>query len=257
MSTGDEGLEADIADKPTLKKRFKAWWNGYDLDDGKPQLVLEEAERQQVADDGPPTVKGWSVSRQKSVVTLFGEGMTRCIPDEMKTKMTQPMGINKTMSVSELGGNMAGFSRWVAETYETYVTNYDEDQTLIDAANEMTKMAGLQRNITSVKCDFEDFKPKDRSANVVYSSESLFHVKDKRKCFKAIHRMLRPEGQFMMSDFMLDGMGGEAPELDKWKQNEPSTPHLLDVQETRKLMTDAGFDVSIAENITDEYRLNV
>ncbi|MEH6547824.1 MAG: hypothetical protein V7701_15415, partial [Sneathiella sp.] len=102
MSTGDEGLEADIADKPTLKKRFKAWWNGYDLDDGKPQLVLEEAERQQVADDGPPTVKGWSVSRQKSVVTLFGEGMTRCIPDEMKAKMTQPMGINKTMSVSEL-----------------------------------------------------------------------------------------------------------------------------------------------------------
>ncbi|MEH6547759.1 MAG: methyltransferase domain-containing protein, partial [Sneathiella sp.] len=158
---------------------------------------------------------------------------------------------------SELGGNMAGFSRWVAETYETYVTNYDEDQTLIDAADEMTKMAGLQRNITSVKCDFEDFKPKERSANVVYSSESLFHVEDKQKCFKAIHRMLRPEGQFMMSDFMLDGMGGEAPELDKWKQNEPSTPHLLDVQETRKLMTEAGFDVSIAENITDEYRFNV
>jgi len=257
MSRGEVGQEADNADNPTFKSRFKAWWDGYDLEKSKPQLVLEEAERQQIEDDGPPTVKGWSVSRQKSVVTLFGEGMTRCIPDEMKTKLTQAMGINKTMSVSELGGNMGGFARWVAETYETYVTNYDEDQALIDAANEMTKMAGLQRNINSVLCDFNDFQPKERSANVVYSSEALFHVKDKWKCYKAIHRMLRPEGQFMMSDFMLDGMGGDAPELDSWKQGEPLMPHLLDVQETRKLMTKAGFEVSIAENITDEYCLNV
>lgn len=257
MSRGNEGQEAENADNPTLKKRFKAWWEGYDVEKSKPQLILEEAERQQIEDDGPPTVKGWSVSRQKSVVTLFGEGMTRCIPDEMKTKLTQAMGINKTMSVSELGGNMGGFARWIAETYETYVTNYDEDQVLIDAANEMTKMAGLQRNINSVHCVFDDFKPKERSANVVYSSEALFHVKDKQKCYKAIHRMLRPEGQFMMSDFMLDGMGGDAPELDSWKQGEPLMPHLLDVQETRKMMTKVGFEVSIAENITDEYCLNV
>lgn len=257
MSSEDAGLEAAVAGNPTLKNRIKAWWNGDELEEAKPQLVLEEEERQQVEEDGPATVKGWSVSRQKSVVTLFGEGMTRCIPDEMKAKITQPMGINKTMSVSELGGNLAGFSRWVAETYETYVTNYDEDQALIDAANEMTKMAGLQRNIQSVLCDLDDFKPKKKSANVVYSSEALFHVKDKKKCFKAIHDMLRAEGQFMMSDFMLDGMGGEAPELDSWKQGEPLTPHLLDVQQTRTMMTEVGFDVSIAEDITDAYRSNV
>ena len=191
------------------------------------------------------------------MVTLFGEGMNRCIPDDMKTRMTQPMGVNKTMSVSELGSGLGGFARWTAEQFSTYVTGYEEDDVLVKAATDITKMAGLQRNINFSKCDFENFKPKERSANVVYTSEALFCVKNKLACFKAIRSMLKPEGQFMMSDFMLDGSDSTHPVLQEWLAREPSPPHVIDVQETRKLMTEAGFEVSIAENITDQYKMNV
>lgn len=243
--------------KVPLKKRFKAWWDGYEIGGAAPKAAEEDAAPEPEVDDGPPTVKGWSISRQRSVVTLFGEGMTRCIPDDMKTKLTQPMGIDKTMSVSELGSGLGGFSRWTAEQYATYVTGYEEDEELLKASQEMTKMAGLTRNINFNHCDFENFKPKERSANVAYASEVLFTVKNKPSIFSAIHQMLKPAGQFMMSDFMLDGGDTGSPEYLEWVNEEPKTPHLLAVQDTRKLMTQCGFEVSIAEDITDAYKANV
>jgi ubiquinone/menaquinone biosynthesis C-methylase UbiE len=257
MSTEVNASSEDQDAKLPLKKRFKAWWEGYEIGAATPMAVQEDSEREPEVDDGPPTVKGWSVSRQRSVVTLFGEGMNRCIPDDMKTKLTQPMGIDKTMSVSELGSGLGGFSRWTAETYETYVTGYEEDEELLKASLEMTKMAGLSRNINFSQCDFENFKPKERSANVAYASEVLFTVKNKPSIFSAIRQMLKPSGQFMMSDFMLDGGDTNSPEYLEWVNEEPKTPHLLGVQETRKLMTQCGFEVSIAEDITDVYKANV
>ncbi len=251
--------DPETGGKPTFKSRLKAWWNGYEIEaqDSTVEPATEEAERAAVAEDGPPTVKGWSISRQRSVVTLFGEGMTRCIPDDTKMKLTKPLGINRKLSVAELGAGLGGFAHWVSNEYDAYVTGYDQDQILQDAAIEMTTMAGLNRKINFFHCDFENFGPKPRSADVVYASEALFPVKNKAQCFAAIYNMLKPNGQFMMSDYMLEDAGEETAGVKDWMAAEPLTPHLIDVQKTRKLLTDAGFEVSIAENVTLEYKSNV
>ena len=258
MSAGMDNPETD--GKLTIKSRFKAWWDGYELEEDKAAPAVIETpvkDREPFVDDGPPTVKGWSLSRQKSVITLFGPGMTRCIPDDAKSKLTKPLGINKTLSVAELGSGLGGFAHWVAAEYDAYVTGYDQDLELQDAAIEMTKMAGLNRKVNFFHCDFENFAPKERSADVVYTSEALFTVDDKLTCFKAIFRMLKPNGQFMMSDYMLEGLKPGAPELKSWTDVEPITPHPIDAQTTRKMLTDAGFEVSIAENTTLDYKANV
>ncbi|WP_340149401.1 methyltransferase domain-containing protein [uncultured Sneathiella sp.] len=251
--------DPETGGKPTFKSRLKAWWNGYEIEaqDSTVEPATEEAERAAVAEDGPPTVKGWSISRQRSVVTLFGEGITRCIPDDTKMKLTKPLGINRKLSVAELGAGLGGFAHWVSNEYDAYVTGYDQDQILQDAAIEMTTMAGLNRKINFFHCDFENFGPKPRSADVVYASEALFPVKNKAQCFAAIYNMLKPNGQFMMSDYMLEDAGEETAGVKDWMAAEPLTPHLIDVQKTRKLLTDAGFEVSIAENVTLEYKSNV
>ena len=256
MSAEANSPEMDA--KQSIKRRLRAWWDGYELEAEETTAeAVEEAEREAVAEDGPPTVKGWSISRQRSVVTLFGEGMTRCIPDDTKMRLTKPLGINKKLSVAELGSGLGGFAHWVSKEYDAYVTGYDPDQILQDAAIEMTTMAGLNRKINFFHCDFENFNPKQRSADIVYSSEALFPVKSKAQCFSAIHKMLKPNGQFMMSDYMLEGSGGNAPGMKDWIAAEPLTPYLIDVQETRTLLTNAGFEVSIAENVTPEYKSNV
>ncbi len=243
-----------------MKARLRAWWEGYELtaerkDEGAPAPVSANDTARH--DDGPPTVKGWSISRQQSVVTLFGEGMIRCIPDDAKSRLTKPLGINKKLSVAELGAGLGGFARWVADEYDAYVTGYEPDEVLMAAAAEMTKMAGKARRVNFLPCDFEKFTPKPRSADIVYASEALFQVEHKQAVFRSIHDMLRPSGQFMMSDYMLEGAVTDTAALKEWQAAEPVFPHLIDVQETRKLLTLAGFDVSIAENITPVYKANV
>jgi len=255
MSTEAAEKKAGDAGKLPLKERLKLWWEGYEIRQSKPAPAPVEEEPPE--DEGPPTVMGWAVSRQKSVVTLFGDGMVRCIPDSVKKRMTNPMGINKTMSIAEIGAGLGGFAQWVVEEFEAYVDAYEEEEELVQAGGELIKMAGQSRFIRYYKADYEKFEPKDKSANVVYSAEALFCVKDKLALFERINGMLKPEGQFMMSDYMLDGLGEDDPNIQKWFEAEPNRPHLLDVQKTRAMMTKAGFEVSIAEDITEEYKTNV
>ncbi|WP_025899344.1 methyltransferase domain-containing protein [Sneathiella glossodoripedis] len=256
MSAKAGSVKDQAEEKLPMKERLKLWWEGYELQE-KRKPVENEAADQTANDDGPPTVQGWSVSRQRSVVTLFGDGMTRCIPDSAKKKLTNPLGINKTMSVVELGSGLGGFATWVVDQFETYVDAYEEEDELVEASTNLVKMAGLTRFIKVKSANFENFEPKLKSANVAYASEALFCVKNKLDCFRRIHGMMKPEGQFMMSDYMLEGKTMDDPDVQKWAVNEPRQPHLLDVQEIRKLLTKAGFEVSIAEDTTAEYKANV
>ncbi len=255
MSAEASSAKSEDNEKLSFSQRLKLWWDGYELKE--PAKQIEVVEEEPVEDDGPPTVHGWAVSRQRSVVTLFGDGMTRCIPDAVKTRLTTPMGMNKTMSVAEIGSGLGGFAHWVVDQHEAYVDAYESDQQLYSASQEMTKMAGLTRYIKYHHCDFEDFQPKLKSANVAYASEALFCVKDKQACFNQLHAMMKPEGQFMMSDYMLDGTSLDDPALVEWMAEEPVEPVMLDVQQIRKMLTNAGFEVSIAEDTTNEYKANV
>jgi len=255
MGAEASGAKEKSVEKAPLKQRLKLWWEGYEIKEKA--KAVEKAVFEPLPDDGPPTVHGWSVSRQKSVVTLFGDGMTRCIPDSAKKKITNPLGVNKTMSIAELGSGLGGFATWVVDQFDAYVDGYEEDETLVEAASDMTKMAGLSRYLKYRHSDFENFEPKLKSANVAYASEALFCVKDKLGCFRRIHGMMKPEGQFMMSDYMLDGKSMADPDVAEWAKSEPKMPHLVDVQEMRSILTNAGFDVSIAEDTTTEYKANV
>ena len=256
MNAEAGSVKDDKEAKSPLKERLKLWWEGYELQEKRPTVVTT-AEDLPVVDDGPPTVQGWSISRQRSVVTLFGDGMIRCIPDVTKTKLTNPLGINKTLSVVELGSGLGGFSHWLVDKFESYVDGYEESEELVEAATNQAKMAGLSRFVKYKHADFENFEPKLKSANVAYASEALFCVENKLDCFRRIKGMMKPEGQFMMSDYMLDGKTMGDPVVQKWAAEEPKQPHLLDVQEIRALLTKAGFEVSIAEDTTAEYKANV
>ncbi|MBO6827064.1 MAG: class I SAM-dependent methyltransferase [Sneathiella sp.] len=255
MSTEAAEKNKGDAGKRPLKERLKLWWEGYEI--RQSTAMPAPVEEEPPADEGPPTVMGWAVSRQKSVVTLFGDGMVRCIPDDVKKRMTTPMGINKTMSIAEIGAGLGGFASWVVDEFDAYVDAYEEEEALVEAGRELIKMGGLTRYIKYHQADYENFEPKDKSANVVYSAEALFCVQDKQSLFNRIHGMLKPEGQLMMSDYMLDGLGENDPNIQKWFEDEPKRPHLVDVQKTRAMMTKAGFEVSIAEDITEEYKANV
>lgn len=239
--------------KQSFKNRLKAWWNGYEfLNNSEPSVDAGP-----VIDEEPPDLLSWSIRRRQAVTTLFGPHMDRCIPEAARVRMTRPMGLNKKMSIVEIGTGLGGFSQWIADEYEAYVTGYEANEKMFNISNEVIKMAGLGRFIKIEHADYEDFQPKERSADAVIASEALFCVENKEKMFHRIRAMMRPEGQFMMSDYMTDKIEPDNPDLVKWQASEPVRPHLLDVVKTREYLTKAGFEVSIAEDTTKEYKAAV
>lgn len=241
------------SEKQTFKKRLKAWWRGYEFfDDSAPPIEVGPLEEEE-----PPDLLNWGARRRLALATLFGPDMDRCMPEAARIRMTRPMGLNNKMSIAEIGSGLGGFSRWIVDEYEAYVTGYEANQEMAEASNEKVKMAGVARFIKISHCDYDDFQPKERSVDAAFAAEALYCVEDKELMFRRIRSMMRPEGQFMMSDYMTDGVAPDNPDLVKWIESEPIRPHILDVAKTREYLTKAGFEVSIAEDTTKEYKMSV
>lgn len=90
--------------------------------------------------------------------------------------------------------------RVVGETGK--VVGLDMTQEMIDRANENKSKLGYE-NVEFVLGEIEDMPLKDNSFNVVISNCVLNLVPDKVKAYQEVHRVLKPEGHFSMSDVVI------------------------------------------------------
>lgn len=76
--------------------------------------------------------------------------------------------------------------------------------TTVDASPEMTELtvrrAASADRLTAITSTFEELTLSDRSFDLVASSMSLHHVREKGPLYEALARWLRPGGQFVLAD---------------------------------------------------------
>jgi SAM-dependent methyltransferase len=95
------------------------------------------------------------------------------------------------------GPALALLSKYGAE----HVTGIDVEQAVIDRALELARIRQLQNRL-----DLHCVKPgslpfTDEKFDVVFSKDSFVHIADKRTLFDEIHRVLRPNGTLVFSDW--------------------------------------------------------
>ena len=81
----------------------------------------------------------------------------------------------------------------------------------------------------------------DESFDVVFSKDSLVQIPDKTAIFAEVCRVLRPGGQFIVSDWLRGGSGSYSPEMLEYFRLEGITYNMASADDSRAALVRAGF----------------
>ena len=246
--------DAPIHAKIPFRLRFKAWWEGYDL-----ELRRKEAEAAAL-DTGPKghevhyeTPKfDWETARIALVQEVWGPGFVGPGGEEAILNLVKPLGLDPAMSLLELGARLGGAARIMADHFGVWVTGFEADNRLVEAGMELSTMAGLTKKAPIKSFDPEHFEVQPKSFDCVFSRDFFFTIEDKDRLLKMIEFALKDRGQLLFTDFVTVEPGRSTPALEEWSAAEPETPHLWAVEDYAKALAALKFDVRITEDITED-----
>ncbi len=254
------------------KARLQAWWEGYEwVDPG-----AEAGDEDEDDDLGPfrsggggpaPEVapvfeehsitEGWTEARIKLNEKLWGEGFVSPGGEKVIIELIAPLGLTAEDSVVDLGCGLGGSTRAIAKATNAWVSGYEADKALAEAAMERATMAGLAKRAPVQNLELKAVNIRRRTIDCAFSKEALFAVGERKKLFQSIHKMLKIEGHLLFTDFFLARADAAGPATEEWSAHEPTRPVLWTVEDTSAALEGLGFEVRITEDITRPYQERV
>lgn len=243
-------------DGASLRDRFKAWWEGYDLlDTPNAPAALEPEIRHEIHYDPPK--QRWETSRVTLVQKVWGEGFTTPGGRDHILTMIKIFGLDPSMSALDLGAGLGGATRLMCGDFGVWVIGFEADENLAEAGMALSVKAGMGDKAPIHGFDPATFEHKQKSIDCVFSKEFMFSVADKPKLLKAIEDLLKPKGQFLFTDFVLAKPHLRTPTLEAWIENEPQTPHPWALEDYQEALAGLYLDIRVAEDMTKAFRAMV
>ncbi len=135
-----------------------------------------------------------------------------------------------------------------------HVTGIDLEPDLIAKARARALRAGVAARIDTVQVVPGPWPFAAESFDVVFSKDSIVQIPDKRSIFREMHRVLRPGGDLLVSDWLRGGDGPYSPEMIEYFRLEGITYNMASPSDTHAALVEAGFvDVRIDDR-SDWYR---
>jgi len=250
----------------TLKDRFIAWWEGYDLSgvlsrgrkggghgpDGAEHGGDAES-RKHLNRQGKPL---WSATRVQVAEKIWGDGFATPGGTEQIPDMVKPLGLNPAMSVLDLGAGLGGSTRTMAQRFGAWVTGLEFNPVLVEAGMFRSHKAGLARQAPVQPFDPENFSWSKR-VDAVFSKEMLFTVHNKDGLVDAIEAALKPRGQLLFTDYVVDKDRMNERQFDNWASHEPVEPHVWTVAQYVNALQQRNLDIRITEDFSDAHRIMI
>lgn len=85
----------------------------------------------------------WSEMRRKIAQLVWGDGFNSPGGVAMATELSQPLGLDKSSSMIELGASMGGATREIAAAVGAYVTAWEIDPELAEEGAVQADVVGL------------------------------------------------------------------------------------------------------------------
>lgn len=165
-------------------------------------------------------------------------------------ELAEKMKLDRNSSVLDVGSGLGGPARTVAEVYGCHVTGIDLTPAFCDAAETLSDWVGLGDRVDFRQGDATDLPFPDNSFDAGMTIHAAMNIPAKDRMYQEARRVVKPGGIFAVYD-VLKGEGGEVLYPVPWAR-EPSISYLATPEETRALLTDAGFKVVDVEDSTEE-----
>jgi len=274
---------AAAAQKIPVRTRLKAWWEGYDAQElhayeralhagedavkptpkaeKKPETLIDKAMNERAArdpdaagDDEALPVDPWDPSRVDIAKYIWGEGFCGPGGPDHIVAMSKLLALSPELSMVDLGAGLGGPARTLATEFGVWMNCYERSQTLVDAGNELSTMAGLAKKVPlsvfNPEAEFELERKFDRAL----CHEFLFTIEHKLEFLSTVEASLKPEGLMLITDYVLAEESVVASDDYKdWKAKEHRRLHLATQEEMGELIAKAGLALRVNEDRTQEF----
>lgn len=111
-------------------------------------------------------------------------------------------GLDKNARVLDVGAGYGGSMRYLAKTVGCHCVALNLSEVENERNREMNREQGLDKLIDVVDASFEKLDYPDNSFDVVWSQDAILHSDHRDKVIAEVARVLKPGGEFIMTDPM-------------------------------------------------------
>lgn len=254
--------------KMPLGLRLKTWWEGYDADEvnkrfvetlpdePKPEVKEEPKVEEKKETQSGLAVDPWDEKTIDIAQYIWGKGFCGPGGPEYIVGMSKLLALSPEMSMIQLGADIGGPARTLADRFGVWMTGYEQDESLVKAGNEMSKMQGLTKKVEleTYAPDHKDFTGFDRKFDRAMAKESLCFIENKQAVITAVEEKLKPGGLFLITDYVLGHDAATAKDNYKsWKVGERSNPYPVMAEDLSEMLKSANMQVRVSEDISIQY----
>ncbi len=249
--------------------QFRAWWSGTEpprriqyIDDPAepadpvaPAAVARPAIRK-ARERGPEPVledPRWPARRIALVQRIWGAGFAEVGGAEFIEKLAKPLALTSAKSALDLTARLGGTGRTLFESFGVYVTGYEANAALADAAMEVSVQKGMAKKAPVEHYDPTNMKLKKRYDSVL-AREGFYAGSHRLALLKTTVNALKAGGQMLLVDFVRAGEGEPSAAFTEWADSVPGGAAPWTSKQFETALSKLGMTLRIDEDITDEYR---
>jgi len=119
-------------------------------------------------------------------------------------KMASQLNLDVFKKVLDLGSGYGGGPRYLAKNFGCHVTCLNLSEVQNERNEQFNLERGLDHLIDVVHGSFEEIPLPDNSFDIVWSQDAIVHSADRDRVVAEAYRVLKPGGQFILTDLMQD-----------------------------------------------------
>lgn len=251
--------------KLPLRLRLKAWWEGYDSDEvSKRYQERIPPEEAPVAEEKKPDttsvqdpdipVDPWDAEKINIAQYIWGDGFCGPGGPEYIVSLSKLLALSPEMSMIQIGAGIGGPARVLADKFGVWINGYEDSEGLVEAGNELSIRAGLDKKVQLEYYQPEEFEGFDRKFDRAMAKEALFTVENKKNIIESIAEKLKPGGLLLITDLVIqsDAVLGK-DRYKEWKVGERRNPYPVLSNEYQEMIKEAKLQVRVAEDISHSY----
>jgi len=192
----------------------------------------------------PLTVRQW----------LWGPGFIVPGTAEYVLGLVKPFAANPAMSILDIAAGLGGPARVISDAFSTYITGFERDPETAVRGMAMSVAAGKQKHAAIGVMNPETLELKPGAFDCIFGRGATYAVQDKERFMRVLIMGLKPRGQLLLTDYVVDPALAERPELAAWEALEPFPPALWNLQQYTDCLKSLGFDIRITEDISAQYK---
>ncbi len=249
-----EATQASDNYKP-LKTRMLAWWHG--TDPGLKPVSVEENDLQ--VDEGTgiqdPNVS-WSPTKMKAAQAVWGESFIEPGSASLVRKIMGPVAAEPAHTILDLSAGLGGTAFHLAKELNLWMEALEPERELLEKARDLAKSFMLTRRVPLQIVDYSTFRLAATKYDIIYSRERLFAYPQKGRIIKQAAMGLKPNGQILITDYMLKDPNCESESFQTWKAAESSKIFPWTSEQYLDKLRQEGFKIrathDLSENILEK-----